>query len=281
MQYVQEIFPVLATIADNFLDFTPIIERICRCWRYMVLSYRTAMAPLLPALAEKLGSGFAKSRQGCFLWATDSIVREFSEGAEYVDTATTAAIFAFFEQQATAFLRALNELTPEDLPDVIEDFFRLSIDVLLYYSDALLASSLITSILAAAIASLTLLAQEPLIATLHFLRDLLAYAGEDSPSSGAPWNEEEPERRPNPPQIRNAVVALIEQQGESITQRVLTGMMYSFPRDCVPDASGVLLALFEALPQQVARWVERTVDLLPVGSVTPQERQALTNSMRQ
>jgi len=83
----------------------------------MVLSYRTAIAPLLPSLAEKLASGFAASRQGCFLWATDSIVREFTDDSPNVDKATTEAVFNFFQQQATNFLRALNDLPPEELPD--------------------------------------------------------------------------------------------------------------------------------------------------------------------
>lgn len=117
VQYCQEIFPILSAIADNFVNFTPILERVCRCWRYMVLSYRTAIAPLLPSLAEKLASGFSASRQGCYLWATDSIVREFTDESGHVDKETTQAIFNFFEQQATTFLRALNDLTPEELPD--------------------------------------------------------------------------------------------------------------------------------------------------------------------
>lgn len=117
VQYCKEIFPILAQLIDGFADFVPILERVCRCWRHMVLSYRTAMAPLLPQLANKLAAGFSKSRQGCFLWATDSIVREFSYGAENVDEDTTNAIFQFFEQQATTFLRALNALAPEELPD--------------------------------------------------------------------------------------------------------------------------------------------------------------------
>ena len=115
--YCQEIFPVLSTIVDNFLDFAPICERICRCWRTMIFSYRTAMTPLLPALAEKLASCFASSKQGCFLWTTDAIVREFSEGADFVDDDTSNAIYQFFEQQAVSMLRALNDVAPEDLPD--------------------------------------------------------------------------------------------------------------------------------------------------------------------
>lgn len=83
----------------------------------MIFSYRTAAAPLLPILAKMLTTGFAKSRQGCFLWTTDAIVREFAEGAEYVDKETSDQIYAFFEHQALSFLRALNDLPPVDLPD--------------------------------------------------------------------------------------------------------------------------------------------------------------------
>lgn len=117
VQYCQEIFPILAAIADNFANFSPILERVCRCWRYMVLSYRTAITPLLPQLAEKLASGFGVSRQGCFLWATDSIVREFTPDVENISPDVIRAVFDFYTQQATTFLRALNDLPPEQLPD--------------------------------------------------------------------------------------------------------------------------------------------------------------------
>lgn len=83
----------------------------------MVLSYRTAMAPMLEQLASKLAIHYAASRQGCFLWATDSVVREFSDGADQVDANTSNAIFNFSEQQATTFLRTYSEYSAEQLPD--------------------------------------------------------------------------------------------------------------------------------------------------------------------
>lgn len=117
VKYCGEILPIMTTIALNFTESTPILERVCRCWRNMIISYRTAMTPLLPTLAESLANGFQASREGCFLWATDAVVREFSEGAEFVDPMTSSAVFQFYEQQATAFLRTLNDLPPENLPD--------------------------------------------------------------------------------------------------------------------------------------------------------------------
>lgn len=117
VKYCREILPVLSAVAQNFTTSSPILERVCRCWRFMILSHRTAILPLLPTLAEDLATGFQNSRQGCFLWATDAVLREFANGAEYVDPATSHAIYHFFEQQALAFLRIMNDLPPGDLPD--------------------------------------------------------------------------------------------------------------------------------------------------------------------
>lgn len=281
VQYCGEIFDTLATICQHFINFIPIVERICRCWRYMVLSYRVHTAPLLPQLADKLSAGFAASRQGCFLWATDAIVREFSDVSGYVSRETTDSIYSFFEQQATAFLRALNALPPEDLPDVIEDFFRLTTDVLLYHPNRLVASALMPPILSAASTSLTLLKEEPLIATLHFLRDFLSYGGDEQPSPSFDASDGTYSLRTNPPQVRDTVQKLTAGEGENIVQRCMTGMMYTFPQDCFPDASGVLLAMFQMMPPQVADWVAKTVQMLPQGSIAPQEQERLLRNIKQ
>lgn len=281
VQYCQEIFPILAQICEAFIDFVPIVERVCRCWRYIVLSYRIHTAPLLPLLAEKLSSGFTASRQGCFLWATDSIVREFSDVSQYVTQETTNQIYVFYEQQATAFMRILNELAPEELPDVIEDFFRLSTDVLLYHPEKLLMSPLTPTILSAASTSLTLLKEEPLIATLHFLRDFLAYGSDSAPSPAFDAQDGTYSNRPNPPEIQSRVKDLTLAEGENIVQRCMTGMMYTFPIDCHPDASGVLLALFQLVPEPVSEWVGKTVNMLPEGSIADQERERLMRNIGQ
>ncbi|KAI4204854.1 MAG: hypothetical protein LQ350_000920 [Teloschistes chrysophthalmus] len=279
VKYCQEILPVLSTIAENFTDSTPILERVCRCWRYMVLSYRTAILPLLPTLAQQLASGFENSRQGCFLWATDSVLREFAEGAEFVDPSTSQAIYNFFEQQALAFLRIMNDLPAEELPDVIEDFFRLLIDALIYYHQQLLLSPVCQHILSASISALTLQQELPLKATLHFLRDLLSYGTDHPNSSNFDYRDDTQALRGNPLHIQQAVKALVVAQGEPLVQRILTGMMFSFPPDCFYDASGVLLSLFEVVPMETGSWLKGTISMLPAGSIRMGEADRLMNAV--
>ncbi|KAM5348232.1 hypothetical protein ACJ41O_008056 [Fusarium nematophilum] len=268
VKYWQEVFPILSTVLDNFLNFTPICERVCRCWRNMVISYRTAMAPMLPDMANKLAGGFNSSREGCFLWVTSAILREFSEAREHVDQATTENIYTFFEAQTTTFLRVMTELQPKELPDVIDDFFRLLIDALLYYPQKLIPSHLLRSIFEAAIYALTLEQRDPLSSTLHFLRDLLSYGG-DNPAT----SDGIPEAAAT--EMKSIVNNLLLSLGENLVKQVMAGMMITFPSDCFADGSGVLLALFELLPLQTHQWVSHTIQLLPEGTVSPPEANRL------
>ena len=57
--------------------------------------------------------------------------------------------------------------------------------------------------------------------------------------------------------------------------------MFHFPRDCFADASGVLLTLFEVMPQETAIWVKGTIGMLPAGSVKAGEADRLMNGIGQ
>ena len=159
---------------------------------------------------------------------------------------------------------------------VIEDFFRLEADTLFYFPLQTITSHLQKAVLEAASAALTLLKEEPLMATLHYLRDLLAYGSENLPQSSF---GETP--LPNREEIHMLVKQLVVQQGEDLTKRVMTGMMYSFPRDCFPDASGVMLAMFQMVPLETTGWLKTTVGMLPEGTVTSSESERLIGSISQ
>ena len=274
VNYCREILPALSQLAKHFTQSMPILERVCKCWRSMVISYRTATAPLLPTLASSIAEGFEASRQGCFLWATDAVIREFSYGAEFIDEVTSNNVYQFFAQQATVFFRILAELQPVELPDVIEDFFRLSSDAVRFYPKKAITSNLALPMVQASLTALTLELLEPVQAALHFLRDFLDFGFERPPVStfNGPGGEPAPA---NLPEVQAAVRQVISSTGQELVHRVLTGMMYSFPEDCFPDASGVLLSLFNLGPQAAAQWVQGTLQALPSGTLKPAEANKL------
>lgn len=131
-------------------------------------------------------------------------------------------------------------------------------------------SSLLQPIFEASLASLELQSVDPLNAVLQFLRDVLAYGRPSPPTSAYP---------DNPTAVQDAVKAMALNKGEAITQKILSGLMYSFPRDCVPDSSGVLLALVELCPDPWLQWMKHTLEILPAGSVSPAEAQKFLKTL--
>ena len=277
--YCKEILPALSGIAKHFTNSVPILERVCRCWRYMIISYRTATAPLLGELANSIAEGFQASRQGCFLWATDAVIREYSYGAEFVDQDTSDNVFRFFTQQVTVFLRILTELDPNEAPDVIEDFFRLATDAVRFYPVKTITSPLAQPMVQAALTSLTLPLVDPLLATLQFLRDYLDFGFEHPPVSE--FTAGDGPRAKTPVEIQNAVKETLQKLGQQIVQQTMTGLMYTFPEDCYGDASAILLTIFSLVPPAAAQWVAATLQLLPQGSLKPEEANKLMKGINE
>jgi transportin-3 len=127
------------------------------------------------------------------------------------------------------------------------------------------------------LSALSLQQTDPLIATLHYYRDLLSF-GSENPSISE-LSDPEGERYVNPAEVQVAVKQLLASQGHLLVQRVLTGMMFSFPGDCFPDASGVLMSLFELIPQEAGAWLQSTIQMLPAGSMKPGEAERLMKSI--
>jgi transportin-3 len=143
------------------------------------------------------------------------------------------------------------------------------------HSRRAILSPLMPHVVRAACWSLELLKFDVLIAVLRFLRDFIDNGGPDSPYSslGQP--------AANSPEIQATVKQLLQQHGQEITERVLRGMMETFPEDCIPDASGVVLDLLNVMPQETTTWIATTLQNLPANSIRPQEREKLASGIQQ
>jgi transportin-3 len=160
---------------------------------------------------------------------------------------------------------------------VIEDFFRLSSDAVRFYPKECLASSLSVPIFSAALSSLTLQQIDPLMATLHYYHDLFSFAF-DKPAVSS-FTAPDGKTYTNPPEIQEAVKQLIASQGQVLVQRILTGMMFTFPGECFPDASSLLMSMFELMPPDAGGWVQSTLQMLPTGTMKPGEAERLLSGI--
>jgi transportin-3 len=146
---------------------------------------------------------------------------------------------------------------------VIEDFFRLLMDALFCHPLEFTKSPLLPTIVQAALASLALELENPLTAVLHFIRDFLGYAVGHVPSS----MESEV-----PVEMQNAIRAMIGAHGSTMCSLIMSGMIFTFPRDCVMDGAGALMTLVEMDPETSVNWIANSLHMLPAENLTQEER---------
>ena len=126
-------------------------------------------------------------------------------------------------------------------------------------------SSLLPSIVQAALASLALELENPLTAVLHFLRDFLGYAVGRVPSAM--------ETGVVPDDMQEAIRAQISTHGSAMCGLIMSGMIFTFPRDCVVDGAGALMTLIEMDPVTCGRWIAESLNMLPRENLSAEERQ--------
>ena len=124
-------------------------------------------------------------------------------------------------------------------------------------------SALLPAIVQAALASLALELENPLTAVLHFVRDFLGYAVGHVPSS----MESEV-----PVEMQNAIRAMIGAHGSTMCSLIMSGMIFTFPRDCVMDGAGALMTLVEMDPETSVNWIVDGLQMLPADNLSQEEQ---------
>lgn len=145
-------------------------------------------------------------------------------------------------------------------------------DALLSHPIEFTNSALLPSIIQAALASLALELQNPLAAVLHFLRDLLGYTVGHVPSameSGVP------------PEMQHIIRGMISANGSTLCRLIMSGMIFTFPRDCVTDGAGALMTLIEMDPQASVQWIGISLSMLPAENLSEDERTRFINQVQE
>jgi transportin-3 len=132
-------------------------------------------------------------------------------------------------------------------------------------------SALLPSIIQAALTSLTLELESPLTAVLHFLRDLLGYAVGHVPSAM---------KSDVSPEMQTTIHGIINANGSALCSLILSGMIFTFPRDCVTDGAGALMTLIEMDPQASVAWISISLNMLPQENLSQEERARFINQVQ-
>jgi len=124
-------------------------------------------------------------------------------------------------------------------------------------------SALLPWVMLATLSSLSSELETPLTAVLHFLRDLLGYTVGHIPSAM---------QSEVPAEMQTILRELVRNNGPILCTALVSGMIFTFPSDCVMDGAGALMTLIEGNPSAVANWIAQSLDALLQEHLSLEER---------
>lgn len=267
--FVIDVLPVISTLLDKHGTSTQVAERCSKFIRFSLSSCGTDLLQILPTIAELLALHFKRTHFGCYLWVTGTLVREFS--SEGVDDSFKNAVWAFVIEQINTFFQYLTTIIPANSPDLVDDFFRLMGEVVVYYPFQLIASDLFVPSFEAAMLALNLHEYDPVMSSLQYLQDLFDY-GSKYPQSEL--------YQVIPDSVRNIILNLAAQKGNLLASKLILNQISSFPGGTIADAAELMLEIMQLVPAELAAsWVESTLSQLPSGSVSEAEKTKLVTQV--
>ncbi|CAO3589815.1 unnamed protein product [Absidia cylindrospora] len=262
VNFVNEVWPMFTMCLANFGDNPVVAEPLCRCYKSCLQSYKTHFTPLMPQLMENIVNGFDETGLGVYLWVANKIIKEYAvEGSEGV-----APCFGLVERLSMIVFGKLNGQKFDDIPDVVEEYFRMVIAFLECTPTPLVQSDLLSSIFQAGLAGLSLEQPGALSAVIQFYRRLLgiALSVDELVSPGNATH------RSMFGQNGVRIASLVRQFGAGYVKLLFDGMIYHYPWDMISDVASIMKSLAQLLPEESAQWLIAMVN--GFSNVTSSER---------
>lgn len=141
---------------------------------------------------------------------------------------------------------------------VMEDYLRMTQQMLEYAPDLLFPSPAFATAFRAAMAGLTLVQSDIVFAALELLRDILTHECLDPP----------PVPPPKYPVYAAAIKPVIEAQGLDLTVLLLSGAVGDFPSDSIASVITIFRAICKLWPSQVVGWLPIVLQQLPPKAIS-------------
>lgn len=255
--FIDTVWPLIGHLLNTYQASFKISESVLHLLRSSIQLFSTCLNGILGEMAQLLVMGYQNLHFGCYLWVSGVLIREY--GDEYCSTDIKDLVYEFGTMQCQLFFDQ-GESVIKDLPDVVDDFYRMTGDMLMFFPHKLMANvQMLHQIFATSIMTLNIVNEtETLMGCLHFLIDLVLWGLPHPPIS---FYEEDPDS------VRVATQQWLVQDnhGGELLKVVLTGLIFRFTADVHQDANELMLKILLVVPdpQLLIQWVAQVTRLLP------------------
>ncbi|CAG9579102.1 unnamed protein product [Danaus chrysippus] len=255
----KEAWPVVHRIMNKYVTEWRVMERSCRCVRFMVRCTGKHAVEMLDELSRALPVLYARCPHSCLLYLAAVITDTLADDR----TATASALTRLLHDllpRALTLLTAPNGL--KDNPDTVDDLFRLCVRYLQRCPSALVGGGgggeggALVGVLQLAAAACSLDHRDANGTVMKFLLEVVRTAN-------AARHKSEAERSP----VQAAAVSAVQGLGESLTYSLLEAAALHLHAYMLGDVADVLLQLLAwqraAHPSAEGDWLRASLLRLP------------------
>lgn len=263
--FVHKIWVITSQLLSKYGFSFKVNELILKLIKVSIQSFNIYLKDILDDIARTLHFGFNKWNYGCYLWVSGVFIREF--GDEYSSDEIKDAAYQFGLSQCETFFKEflsndfeVIESKNKNIIDLIDDFFRMINDLLMFYPFKLIQNfNLLKSIFQSSIITLIKINEfDPLFSCIHFLIDFLSWGLPDYPTS---LYKEYPICIQE--KVRNFL--LVDDNGKKLLYTMLNGIIFKFHDDIKLEGNDLIIKILTVINDLVISmdWIKESFSLLP------------------
>ncbi|KAG1757672.1 armadillo-type protein [Suillus lakei] len=256
----QEAWSIFDTFISKFAFDYDTSERATRVLRHGITLFGHSALSVASSVLSRMVTSFEATGFSSFLWISGKFVGRFGHEA---DPVLRNAFQTLYERATNKVVSLLQSKDPRDIPDVLEDYVQLLLQLIRMAPDVFFQSSAFPLAFRATMAALTLIHSDLVFASLDLFRDILTHESL-TPSSSPP---------PKFPIYCSSIKAVMEKEGFEFVGYMLSGLVGDFPE----DSTAVVVTIFRAVAllwsTQLVTWLPPILQQLPPSSAPNQVKQ--------
>ncbi|KAG1825839.1 armadillo-type protein [Suillus subaureus] len=257
----QEAWSIFDTFISKFAFDYDTSERVTRVLRHGITLFGQGSLAVASSVLSRMVTSFEATGFSSFLWISGKFVGRFGHES---DPVLRNAFQNLYERATNKVVSLLQSKDSRDIPDVLEDYVQLLLQLIRMAPDVFFQSSAFPLAFRATMAALTLIHSDLVFASLDLFRDILTHESL-TPSSSPPLKF---------PIYSSAIKAVMEKEGFEFVGCILSGLVGDFPE----DSTCALL-----WSTQLVTWLPPILQQLPPSSTPNQVKQQflldVTNSL--
>ncbi|KIK70888.1 hypothetical protein GYMLUDRAFT_32963 [Collybiopsis luxurians FD-317 M1] len=256
----EESWSIFQVFLSKYGTDPELAERATRVLRYGLSLFDRGVLTVAPAVVASMTMGFEATGIASYLWIGGKLVSQFGDEEDQNLHSTFSALF----RRSTIKLMNLLQTQPAgSLSDVLDDYVRLSNQMLRTIPNIYFDSTIFPSAFQAASAALTLVQSDVVNSALELFQDIFSHPCLD-PST------------PNPPNFityANNIHNVLNSQGANFVGGLLMGLVGDFP----PESDSIVISIFRIMaatwPTQMLAWLPDVLQRMPPAIVPDKVKQ--------